>query len=77
MFPSESVTVKTLLDDVPLSKDDKAYFEEFLNFYKPIKVNAYDEREILCEKVRRYSLGKHRSYEISTTFSFLLNMVSK
>lgn len=52
LFPSKSITVKTLLDGVAISRGEKAYFEEFLNYYKPFKVKAYDEREILCEKVR-------------------------
>jgi len=52
LFPSKSVTVKTMLDGTTLSKEEEAYFEEFLNYYKPFKVIAYDEREILCEKVR-------------------------
>jgi predicted nucleotidyltransferase component of viral defense system len=52
LFPQRIVTVRTLLDDVRLSKDDKAYFEEFLEFYKPFSVKAYDKKEILCEKVR-------------------------
>jgi predicted nucleotidyltransferase component of viral defense system len=52
LFPQKIVTVRTLLDNVQLSNDDKIYFEEFLKFYKPFKVKAYDEKEILCEKVR-------------------------
>jgi hypothetical protein len=52
LFPHKATTVKTLLDNVRLSKDDMAYFEESLEFYKPFKVKAYDEKEILCEKVR-------------------------
>lgn len=52
LFPHKTITVKTLLDNVQLSKDDIAYFEESLKFYKPFKVKAYDEKEILCEKVR-------------------------
>lgn len=52
LFPYKSVKVRTLLDGVALSKDELAYFKEFLNFYKPFEVLAYDEREILCEKVR-------------------------
>ena len=52
LFPHKTITVKTLLDNVQLSKDDIAYFEELLEFYKPFKVKAYDEKEILCEKVR-------------------------
>ncbi|MBC7121172.1 MAG: nucleotidyl transferase AbiEii/AbiGii toxin family protein [Candidatus Methanosuratus sp.] len=52
LFPSKSLKVKTLLDGVTLSRDEEAYFEEFLDFYRPFEVDAYDEREILCEKVR-------------------------
>jgi len=52
LFPCKSVVAKTLLDDAKVSETEKAYFEEFLEFYKPIQVIAYDEREILCEKVR-------------------------
>jgi len=52
LFPYKKVKVRTLLDGLALSKDEEAYFEEFLNFYKPFEVIAYDEREILCEKVR-------------------------
>ena len=52
LFPHKTTTIKTLLENVQLSKDDTAYFEESLEFYKPFKVKAYDEKEILCEKVR-------------------------
>lgn len=52
LFPHKTVTVKTLLGNDQLSKDDRVYFDEFLEFYKPFKVKAYDEKEILCEKVR-------------------------
>lgn len=52
LFPHREAVVKTLLDGVDITKDERAYFEEFLNFYASIKVLAYDEREILCEKVR-------------------------
>jgi hypothetical protein len=52
LFPLKKITVKTLLDKAKLSTDEKAYFEEFLDFYKPLQIMAYDEREILCEKVR-------------------------
>jgi predicted nucleotidyltransferase component of viral defense system len=46
------LNVKTLLNRIDLSEDEKVYFGEFLDFYKPFSVLAYDEREILCEKVR-------------------------
>ncbi|RLE55891.1 MAG: hypothetical protein DRJ30_03210 [Candidatus Methanomethylicota archaeon] len=52
LFQSKIVLAKTLLNKVKLKRDEEAYFEEILQFYKPIKIKAYDEREILCEKVR-------------------------
>jgi len=52
LFPHKKVVVRNLLDKVHLKNDEKAYFREFLNFYKPFKVLAYDEREVLAEKVR-------------------------
>ena len=52
LFKPKNVIVKTLLDKAELEDDEKAYFEEFLKFYRPFQINAYDEREILCEKVR-------------------------
>ncbi|MHA1627233.1 MAG: nucleotidyl transferase AbiEii/AbiGii toxin family protein [Candidatus Asgardarchaeia archaeon] len=52
LFPPKSIIAKTLLSGAKLSKDEEAYFEEFLDFYKPLQVEAYDEREIFCEKVR-------------------------
>jgi len=52
LFDAKRRTVKTLLYDVAMKKDEKAYFEEQLDYYAPFEVEAYDEREILCEKVR-------------------------
>jgi len=52
LFDTKKRTVKTLLDGVDLKRDEKAYFEEHLTHYMPFEVEAYDEREILCEKVR-------------------------
>jgi len=52
LFKEKRILAKTLLSNAKLSKDEKIYFHDFLDFYKPIKVLAYDEREILCEKVR-------------------------
>lgn len=52
LFPEKKVVVKNLLDKVNIKRDEKAYFKEFLSSYKPFNVLAYDEREILCEKVR-------------------------
>jgi hypothetical protein len=52
LFKPKKMNVKTLLDKIDLSEDEKVYFGEFLDFYKPFSVIAYDEREILCEKVR-------------------------
>jgi len=52
LFDAKRKTVKTLLDGVSLKREEKAYFEEQLAYYAPFEVDAYDEREILCEKVR-------------------------
>jgi predicted nucleotidyltransferase component of viral defense system len=52
LFEPKKMNVKTLLDKIDLSEDEKVYFGKFLDFYKPLSVIAYDEREILCEKVR-------------------------
>ena len=52
LFPEKRVMVRTLLDGAAISKGEEVYFEEYLNFYKPFEIIAYDEREILCEKVR-------------------------
>jgi predicted nucleotidyltransferase component of viral defense system len=52
LFDHESVVARTLIDHTKISEDDKAYFEDFLKFYKPVKLLAYSKEEILCEKVR-------------------------
>ena len=52
LFQPKTIIVKTLLDNTLISERDRVYFEEFLSTYRPFEVNAYDEREILCEKVR-------------------------
>ena len=52
LFQHKKATVKTLLDNVQLSKDDAAYFKEELSSYGQFTMQAYDEKEILCEKVR-------------------------
>jgi len=52
LFDAKRKTVKTLLDGVRLKRDETAYFDEQLAYYSPFEVDAYDEREILCEKVR-------------------------
>jgi predicted nucleotidyltransferase component of viral defense system len=52
LFPPKPVKVNTLLGSARLSKEERAYFREPLEFYRPFKLQAYDEREILCEKVR-------------------------
>jgi len=52
LFKPKKVFVKTLLNIDELKKDEKVYFDEFLEFYNPFQVTAYDERDILCEKVR-------------------------
>ncbi len=52
LFPHKNVTAKTLLADKEIQEDEKAYFEEFLEFYRPMRVAAYSLEEILCEKIR-------------------------
>jgi hypothetical protein len=52
LFKPRNVFVKTLLDVADLKREERAYFKELLDFYKPFQINAYDEKEILCEKVR-------------------------
>jgi predicted nucleotidyltransferase component of viral defense system len=52
LFEAKMMTVKTLLDGVSLKRDETAYFDEQLAYYAPFDVDTYDEREILCEKVR-------------------------
>lgn len=52
LFKAKKLKASTLLDGVELQKDDQAYFSDFLDHYTPFFVEAYDEREILCEKVR-------------------------
>jgi len=52
LFNAKRKTVKTPLDGVSLKREEKAYFEEQLAYYTPFEIDAYDEREILCEKVR-------------------------
>lgn len=52
LFQPEMVLAKTLLNRIKLTRDEEGYFEDFLKFYKPLRIKAYDERELLCEKVR-------------------------
>jgi len=52
LFKPKIVEAKTLLANVELTDDERAYFQDFLEFYKPLKLLAYDEREIFCEKIR-------------------------
>jgi len=52
LFPFKKVFARTLLNHVEIKENEKVYFDDFLGFYKPLELYAYDEREILCEKVR-------------------------
>ncbi len=52
LFPPKRRYVKTLLEDIDLKPDEAAYFRDQLSYYAPFEVESYDEREILCEKVR-------------------------
>ena len=44
IFPHKKVRARTLLEDVELSMGEKAYFREFLDFYSPFEVQAYDDK---------------------------------
>jgi len=46
------VIAETLLAERKIHDDERAYFEEFLEFYHPVKVAVYSLEEILCEKIR-------------------------
>ncbi len=52
IFPHRNVTAETLFAGRKIQDDEKAYFEEFMEFYHPVKVAAYSLEEILCEKIR-------------------------
>jgi len=52
IFPPKRVTARTLLDNAYITEEERTYFKEFLDFYKPFVLFAYDEREVLCEKIR-------------------------
>ncbi len=52
LFTHNEAVVKNLLHGATITGDEEAYFKEFLDAYAPFKVPVYDEREILCEKVR-------------------------
>ena len=52
IYREKSIDANTLLMDVAISKDERVYFGDFLTFYRPIKVRAYDPREIAAEKIR-------------------------
>lgn len=51
LFGPRNIAAKTLLSNVELSMDEKAYFEDFLKYYGEFEVQAYDVREILYEKM--------------------------
>ena len=52
IFPHRDVIAETLLASREIQDDEKSYFEEFLEFYSPVKLAAYSPGEILCEKIR-------------------------
>ena len=52
IFGPKRLTAKALLSGVPLSRNDRLYFYDFLEDYSEVEVLAYDLREILAEKVR-------------------------
>ena len=48
----KNVFVKTLLDVADLKREKEHILKSFWIFTSHFKLNAYDEKEILCEKVR-------------------------
>ena len=52
LFKPQKRRVRTLLEGVSMSSDERVYFTEYLEEYRGFRVLAYDLREMLCEKVR-------------------------
>ncbi len=52
MFDYQAKELLQLIKINEFTKEDQVYFKEFLDFYKLIKINVYDIKEIVAEKVR-------------------------
>jgi len=52
MFAPQTKELLPLIKPSQFTKEDQIYFKEFLEFYKPIKIEVYDIREIITEKAR-------------------------
>ena len=52
MFAPQMKELNPLLKPSQFTKEDQVYFKEFLDFYKLIKAEIYDIREIVTEKAR-------------------------
>ncbi|MBI2631705.1 nucleotidyl transferase AbiEii/AbiGii toxin family protein [Candidatus Pacearchaeota archaeon] len=52
IFAPQTKGLNPLIKSSQFTKEDRVYFEEFLNFYQPIEINVYDIREIVVEKIR-------------------------
>ena len=52
MFSPQIKELNSLINQNQLTREDQVYFKELLEFYKPIKMNVYDIKEIVTEKFR-------------------------
>jgi len=52
MFAPQTKELISLIKSSQFTNEDQIYFKEFLGFYKPIKINIYNLKEIVAEKVR-------------------------
>ncbi len=52
LFKPKERRANTLLTNAKLDRNEKTYFQDFFEFYKPFNVVVYDIKEILCEKIR-------------------------
>lgn len=52
IFAPQTKELNPLIKNSQFTKEDQIYFQEFLDFYKTIKMKVYDIREIVTEKFR-------------------------
>ena len=52
MFAPQTKELISLIKSSQFTNEDQIYFKEFLGFYKPIKIDVYNLKEIVAEKVR-------------------------
>ena len=52
LFEPQRRKARTLLEEIGITSEERAYFRELLEEYREFEVSAYDLREIFCKKVR-------------------------